>query len=409
MKDIPEINDELCRAGSEQELMSQFSHIVEFILSENEYEGSGEVQFLPLNRLNSFSERSDCLRIMSKVIDTGCFTSGPYINEIEGYLRRFYHAEMCVATSSGTDALKIALKAAGVGVDDEVILPLNSFAATENAVMAIGAKPVFGNIDKSYNLVPDEISRLMTSRTKAVLPVCLYGSTKNLREACQQAKHQHVTVIVDAAQCFGVRSVMDHCDLMILSFNPLKNIGSLGKSGAVLSRSSEHTSLARQYSYHGFAVGKKNIKVQDWGLNSRMDNMQAATLKVKFDYFERNATKRCFLAARYLLTLGDLASELVLPVENRENTWHLFPLFIKQRKRDELLQFARERNVELDVYYPVLGHCGAHEFSVRYPGREQFISSERIHSGLIHLPLHNHMSLQEQDTVIEVLHEFFRL
>ncbi|TDB52799.1 DegT/DnrJ/EryC1/StrS family aminotransferase [Photorhabdus khanii] len=408
MKDISEINNEIFKATSVQELMSQFPYITESISSESEYDKLGKVQFLPLNRLNSLAERSKCIQVISEVIESGCFTSGPFIAEIESHLCSFYKADTCIASSSGTDALKIALKAAGVSTGDEVILPLNSFAATENAVMAIGAKPVFANIDESYNMAPGEINRLKTSRTKAILPVCLYGSTKNLREIYHESKQQDMPVIVDAAQCFGVKSVIDHCDLMILSFNPFKNIGSFGKSGAVLTRSFKLARLARQYSYHGFAEGKKNIKAQDWGLNSRMDNMQAATLKVKLTHFEKNSAKRCFLAARYILSLRHLEAELKLSTETHENTWHLFPLYLKRKKRDELLQFAKVRNVELDIYYPVLSHCGSHEFAIHYPNHEQFIPSEHIHCSLIHLPLHNHMSLQEQDIVIEVLHAFFR-
>ncbi len=113
------------------------------------------------------------------------------------------------------------------------------------------------------------------------------------------------------------------------------------------------------------------------------------------------------LAARYILSLRHLETELTLPGEISENTWHLFPLRLKRKSRDKLLQFAKGINVELDIYYPMLAHCGANEFAINYPQPEQFVPSERIHSGLIRLPLHNHMSLLEQDTVIEVLHAFF--
>ncbi|WP_114193261.1 DegT/DnrJ/EryC1/StrS family aminotransferase [Edaphovirga cremea] len=407
MKDISATNEMIFSARSEPELMEKFAYIGDSILTESEYEPSEKIAFLPLNRLNSATERKECFQIISDVIESGYFTSGPFIAEIEKYLGDFYAAEAAIAASSGTDALKIALKAVGVGVGDEVILPLNSFAATENAVMAIGATPIFTNIDYSNNMVPEEVERLRTSRTRAVLPVCLYGSARNLLEIYKISRRLDIPVIVDAAQCFGIQKVIDSCDILTLSFNPFKNIGSYGKSGAVLTRSNELACLARQYSYHGFAEGKKNIKAQDWGLNSRMDNMQAAVLKVKMTHFEKNATKRCFLAARYILSLQHLNEELTLPVEIYENTWHLFPLSLRHKKRDDLLQFARERNVELDIYYPVLSHCGSHDLAVHYPDHGQFIHSEGFHACLIHLPLHNHMSLQEQDIVIEVLNDFF--
>lgn len=408
MKDISLINAKLFSLDSARALETEFPDIVSAIGKESEYDHSGHVSFLPLNRLNTFAEREECLKIISQVVQTGNFTSGPFIPKVEQLLSEFYVADTTIATSSGTDALKIALKAVDVGMGDEVIVPLNSFAATENAVMAVGATPVFANIDASFNMVPEEVDRLKTSKTKAVLPVCLYGSTRNIAEIHQRAREHSLSVVLDAAQCFGIQSVFSHCDLMALSFNPFKNIGSFGKSGAVLTRSPKLARLSRQYSYHGFAEGKKNIKVQDWGLNSRMDNMQAATLITKLAHFDKNAAKRSFLAARYIFSLEHLGDAISLPLEVYENTWHLFPLGVRKGSRDDLMQYAREHHVELDIYYPVLSHCSESSLARHYPDRKQFRPSECIHAGLLHLPLHNHMSLQEQDSVIEVLNGFFK-
>ncbi|OOF80944.1 UDP-4-amino-4-deoxy-L-arabinose-oxoglutarate aminotransferase, partial [Rodentibacter ratti] len=369
---------------------------------------SDKVSFLPLSRLNSLQERKDCSDIISQVINTGNFTSGPFINEIEKFLRNFYYADSCIATSSGTDAIKIALKALGITHGDEVILPLNSFAATENAVMAIGATPVFANIDSSYNMIPDEINRLVTCKTKAVLPVCLYGSTYHLHEIYKVSKESSLPIVIDAAQCFGIKDIINYGDFIALSFNPFKNIGTFGKSGAIITRNSELSKLARQYSYHGFLEGKKNIKAQNWGFNSRMDNLQAATLQCKFKHFEKNAMKRCLLAARYIFLLEELKDKVLPPKELISNTWHLFPILLKEQNRESLIQFAQSKNVELDIYYPVLSHLGKHPFSENYFNKEQFSLSEDIHSKLVHIPLHNHMSIEEQNIVIEVLYDFIQ-
>ncbi|HAF1401541.1 TPA: aminotransferase class V-fold PLP-dependent enzyme, partial [Salmonella enterica] len=237
MEDVSVLNETIFSASTENELQERFKDIYHSINNESEYDDSGSVSFLPLSRLNSRSERAEAKDIISVVIESGCFTSGPYIGEVEETLRIFYGAHTCIATSSGTDALKIALKSVGVGPGDEVIVPLNSFAATENAVMAVGAVPVFANIDSSFNMLPDEVERLRTTRTKAVLPVCLYGSCMYIDAIHRIARKADIPVIVDAAQCFGIRSLIGHCDLLALSFNPFKNIGSFGKSGAVLTRS----------------------------------------------------------------------------------------------------------------------------------------------------------------------------
>lgn len=340
--DVSVINKRIFSALTENELQERFKDIYQRIDDESEYDASGHIAFLPISRLNSRSERKECQDIISDVIESGCFTSGPYIGRVENTLRHFYGAHACIATSSGTDALKIALKSVGTGPGDDVIVPLNSFAATENAVIAVGARPVFANIDTSFNMLPDEVKRLRTSKTKAVLPVCLYSSCGAIDNVYRIAHEANIPVIVDAAQCFGIRSLINHCDLLTLSFNPFKNIGSFGKSGAVLTQSPEQARLARQYSYHGFFEGKKNIKAQDWGLNSRMDNMQAATLSVKFRHFENNAKKRCLLAARYYLLLADLSHKITLPSEKRLNTWHLFPARLRQEGLDTLLNHAKK-------------------------------------------------------------------
>ncbi len=139
MKDVSVLNEMIFSASTENELQEKFEDIYHRINNESEYDDSESVEFLPLPRLNSRSERSEVQDIISVVIKSGCFTSGPYIGKVEETLRLFYGAHTCIATSSGTDALKIALKSVGVEPGDEVIVPLNSFAATENAVMAVGA------------------------------------------------------------------------------------------------------------------------------------------------------------------------------------------------------------------------------------------------------------------------------
>lgn len=415
MKDMTDINqfiEQVCsrEEGAQKSIagMINAGDVISLIHSESEYDGSGSVSFLPLNRLNSQKERRACLDVIEPVVALGNFTSGPFVSRIETLLRDFYGANTAVATSSATDALQIALKSVGVGHGDEVIVPLNSFAATENAVFAVGARPVFANIDTSYNMTADEIWQLRTSRTRAVLPVCLYGSTQNMRDIYRVAKENDLSVIVDAAQCFGIGGLIHNSDLLVLSFNPFKNIGSFGKSGAVLTRDPELAKAARQFSYHGFKEGAKNFKVQDWGYNSRMDNLQAATLLVKMNYFESNAIKRSFLARRYLENLSHLDNnDLLLPVQRKDNTWHLFPVLLKNGNRDDLIAFAQKHRVEFDVYYPVLSHQGTNPYATSYPDKEQFRDSNAIHASLVHLPLHNHMSLEEQDRVTEVLNAYF--
>lgn len=401
------INGEECIAKNQLPSTKQELEVI--ISKEAEWhEMDAHISFLPLNRLNSKEEREKGMAIISQVILTGKFTSGPYVDEIEKEIGAIYNG-FCIATSSGTDALKIALKALNIGYGDEVIVPLNSFAATENAIFAVGATPVFINIDESHNIKYDEIDKLITNKTKAIIAVCLYGSARNMSETYNIAKKNGLNMIIDAAQCFGLKEIANYADIITLSFNPFKNIGSFGKSGALITRIEALGNYARMYSYHGFLPGKKNIKGIDWGYNSRMDNMQAAILKEKMQLFNINALKRCYLAYRYIKELQPLEEKgkLKLPIEKEKNTWHLFPLFIEEGNKDELIKFAQKNNVEFDVYYPILGHQYVTEFSKRYKSDASFKISEKIHEKTLHIPLHNHMSLEEQNKIIALIYEYF--
>ncbi|WP_246235807.1 DegT/DnrJ/EryC1/StrS family aminotransferase [Acerihabitans arboris] len=384
--------------------------LINIINNESRYDDGAPIPFLPFTRLNSSKERTACLAEMEKVVTSGQFTSGDAITRLEKQLADYYRATSCIATSSGTDALKIALKAIGVEPGDEVIVPPNSFAATENAIFSIGAKPVYANIDASFNLNPAEIPRLITTRTKAILAVCLYGSVRNMRAISQEARHHELRVIIDAAQCFGVPDLIGCCDVVTLSFNPFKNIGGFGKSGALLTYSSAIAKRARQFSHHGFSEGKKNVKAQNWGFNSRIDNIQAATLLAKFTFFAINALKRSYLAYRYINKLTPLEKRelITLPVEKTENTWHLFPIRVNAGKRDELIRFAKIMNIEFDIYYPILGYEGANEYALTYQDKISFATSRSIHATVLHIPLHNHMSIREQDRIVDILYEFFQ-
>lgn len=377
---------------------------------QSEWDSNSEsISFLPLNRLNSKEEREKGNAIIQQVIQTGQFTSGPYVDDIEQSLGQFYDG-YCIATSSGTDALKIALKALNIGHGDEVIVPLNSFAATENAIFSVGAVPVFINIDDSHNINYSEIQQLITDKTKAVIAVCLYGSTKNIKESYDIAKENNLKMIIDAAQCFGIKEILNYADVLALSFNPFKNIGSFGKSGALITRSEKIENIARMYSYHGFINKKKNVKGITWGYNSRMDNMQAAILKEKLNHFSLNALKRCYLAQRYIQKLQKLEIEnhIILPIEKTNNTWHLFPLVLTDKRRDDLISFAKCKNIEFDVYYPILGHKYSTEYTRSYNSSISFHFSENLHDRTLHIPLHNHMSLDEQNKIIELLYEYFK-
>ncbi|WP_413735661.1 aminotransferase class I/II-fold pyridoxal phosphate-dependent enzyme [Sodalis sp. RH21] len=365
---------------------------------------------MPSARINSVNEQTACLAMMAEVVNSGQFAGGDAIIRLEKLLEEYYQATSCIATSSGADALKIALAAIGVGAGDEIIIPHNAFAATENAIFSIGAKPVYANIDESFNINPTEIARLATDKTKAVLAVCLYGSIRNMQQISREAECHELRVIIDAAQCFGIPEILRFSDAVALSFNPVKNIGGFGKSGALLTYSTEIAKRARQFSHHGIVEGEIHVKAHGRGFNSRMDNIQASAILAKFGFFEVNALKRAFLAYRYInqLTLLERKGRIILPIERLGNTWHLFPIRVNEAKRDELIRYAKIMNVEFDIHCTPPGHGDAHDYTPLHRDKISFPMSSFIYFSVLHIPLHNHMSLEEQDTVIKVIYDFFK-
>lgn len=383
--------------------------IEELIEKESQWEDSdNQIPFLPLNRLNSEQEKAKGLQILQEIIESGQFTSGKYVKEIEEILGGVYDA-YCVGSSSGTDALIISLLSLGVGKDDEVIIPLNSFAATENAIFAVGAKPIYVNIDMSYNMQYADIETMISEKTKVIMPVCLYGSIMNIKEVYDIAKKYDLHLIIDAAQCFGIPQIINYADILVLSFNPFKNIGTFGKSGALLTRSEDVQKLARMYSYHGFEYNKKNIKLLNWGYNCRIDNIQAAILKEKLTFFELNALKRCYLAHRYISKLHQLEvkKKISLPIERLNNTWHLFPLYLIENTGRDLISYAKAKGFEFEIYYPVLSNQYNTDYVAKYCKDLDFSKSENIHMHTVHIPLHNHMSIKEQDKILKLLYDYF--
>ncbi|WP_055573075.1 DegT/DnrJ/EryC1/StrS family aminotransferase [Streptomyces prasinopilosus] len=374
---------------------------------------TGEVRFLPRERLLSAPERAAALRAFTGVLDTGAFTSGPAVGAFEAALAEFLGVPHAVATSSGTDALIIALRAVGVGHGDNVILPANSFAATENAVLACGARPVLADVGDDYTLDPDSVAERITGRTKAVLPVHLHGKLTDLSGLRAVCDRHGAALVEDACQAIGVTGVGQHADAAALSFNPYKNFGLCGKAGAVVTRVPELAERSRAVSYHGFSPDVKNVKSELLGFNAGIDNTQAEIALGLLPYLTLGNYRRLFLAARYLDGLADLAASgaIRLPEFTPDHAWHLFPVQVEPAAgpRDALKdRLWAEHRVETDVYYPVLTHRQHPVSDAGLSPSRPLFHTERLHSRVLHLPLHKALSIAEQNRTIEALHDCVR-
>lgn len=391
--------------------LQPFNKIVKNIFCKND--SPHKIPFLPLERLNEGFGKEEYAFIIQQVIDSGEFTSGPYIEKLEKALQYVFGFKNIILCSSGTDALIIALKSMGIGQGDEVIIPPNSFAATENAVFAVGALPVLADIDAvTYNICPSSVKQKITSKTKCIIPVHLYGNLAPIKELSNISKQYGIKVIEDACQAIGLSGVGEDSDAAILSFNPFKNLGGLGKAGAIVSKNDQIARNCHSFSYHGFIKDKKNIKQTSYGFNSRIDNLQAAIICCKLKYLSLQNFKRICLADHYINRLSELekAGKISLPKFHPHNIWHLFPIKIltTHPHRDFIKEILLKKyHIETDIYYPILTHHqktilhGTLFKSVKLP------KVEEVHHKLLHLPFHHNLTIFEQECVVNALIEIF--
>nr|WP_269808289.1 DegT/DnrJ/EryC1/StrS family aminotransferase [Bacillus pretiosus] len=362
---------------------------------------------MPVNRLISQDEVEKIIGVLKDVLPTGQFTSGPFSKKLEEVIGNYLNKKFVIATSSGTDALMVSLLSIGIQPGDEVIMPANSFAATENAVLAVGAKPIFVDIDQqSYCIDPSKIEEAITKKTKCILPVHLYGKQCEMKKIREIADLYQLTVIEDACQAIGSSNLGEYGDIIVLSFNPYKNFGVCGKAGAIVTNNETLAIRCNQYSYHGFEIDKKNKKVLDFGFNSKIDNLQAAIGLERIKYLSYNNLKRAYLAQRYIRDLKELEDrELIkLPMMTEDNVWHLFPIRVENGRRDELKnKLYQMYNIETDIYYPVLSHKQNTKWVKENDLQNNILNTEQVHKEILHLPLYPNMMLEEQNFVLEGL------
>lgn len=369
---------------------------------------SDDVPFLPLHRLISEAEVRDVEDEFRSVLRSGKFTSGSKVSEFEDEMSSFLGGRV-IGASSGTEALMAALTAVGVTEGDRVILPANSFAATENAVLAVGAVPVLCDVDEvTHCLDPDDFSRLASNGASCVLPVHLYGRRPDMQNIRKFADEHGMKVVDDACQSLGLEGLGEHAHATALSFNPYKNLGACGKAGAVLTSDATVSKACEEYLYHGFQPGVKNFKTRRYGLNARLDNLQAAALLARMPKFSYNNLVRAALARRYDEALADAAKAgfLSLPLMDQDTVWHLYTVRIHDGRRDRVREELHDTyGVETDVYYPYSTHRQASRVDILDVDGTHLPATDRLDQEILQLPLHPDLTAAEQDRVVEALSE----
>ena len=346
------------------------------------------------------------LAAWEEIIDCTGFVGGPWVDRFETEFAELCGATECVSVSSGTDALEVALRALGVESGDEVILPANTFVATAEAVMLVGAVPVLVDCKwGTWNIDPDGVQAAITDRTVGIIGVHLYGQPCDMDALKEIAEARNLWVLEDSAQAHLATYKGAPCgslgDAAAFSFYPGKNLGATGEGGAVTTSSPELNSLMRQIRNHG---SSQKYVHNILGNNSRLASVQAAALAIKLEHISEWTQQRCRNATIYLEQLADVPG-LVLPVvEDWANpVWHLFVVHVDNPK--DAQEYLRENGVSSGFHYPTPLHL-QEVLSDRYGIEGQFPAAEYNASRCLSLPMYAELSEDQILKVCQVLKNY---
>lgn len=360
-----------------------------------------KIPFLDLGRLEE-SLKSRLKSKFSEVLETGVFSGGKEVQVLEESISNFLNSKYSNPCANGTDALELALRALGIGPEDEVIVPAMTWVSTAEAVVLVGAKPVFWDTDQQ-GLIREDWDKAISSKTKAIIPVHLYGKMVGMESLMEKAKKLKIAVIEDAAQAFGAfqngKAAGTWGEVGCLSFYPTKNLGALGEAGMCLTQNSEIAKNIRLLLNHGQPVRDQHELV---GRNSRIDTLQAAFLNVMLEDFDENQKRRKAIAKKYLEAFDGIA-ELILPkgILAEDHNVHLF--VIQADRRDELRSFLEANGVGTAVHYPMILPD-----MKSYASAGDFFNARILAKNGLSLPLNPCLSENEVSQIVDLVLKFFR-
>jgi len=353
-----------------------------------------------------YSIKSEIDAAIQSVLNDTAFVGGKYVEAFEQAFATKYDVKHCISCASGTDAIYISLKAAGIGPGDEVITAANTFIATSEAISQTGARPVFVDIDQFYHLDPARLEEKITPRTKAVIPVHLYGQPAAVDRIKAICDRHHLLMIEDCAQShfaalngqktgtFGLAGTF--------SFYPGKNLGAYGDGGAIITNDDDFARRARLFANHG---SQKKYIHEIEGINSRLDGLQAAILSVKLKYIDD------WNKARYqhALKLNQLLSDIpqIKCPQIRPGSSHIFHIYcIRVTEREKLIDYLKSQGIATNIHYPYalpfapayanLGHQ-PEDFPVAYENQSQILS----------LPMYPELTEEQIEYISDSLHKFY--
>lgn len=345
---------------------------------------------------------------INQVLASGWFVLGKELKSFEKEFAKYLKVKYVIGVNSGTDALFLALKAAEINQDDEVITVANTFISTVLAISHVGAKPILVEIDeKTYNIDQDKIEKKITSKTRAIIPVHLYGYPCQMDRIQTLAKKYHLKIIEDACQAHGSsfkgKKLGTIGNIGCFSFYPPKNLGAYGDGGALVTNDEQIANRAYLLRNYG-EVKKYHYQIK--GFNSRLDEIQATILRTKLRHLDRWNQKRAALSARYHKNL--VGWPIILPPEDTPDyQGNHYAFVIRIKRRDALQKFLLENRIGIIIHYPVPIHRQQSCPELLVQGKDLKVT-EKIAQEILSLPMFPQLTTREVDYVCQKIKEFFK-
>ena len=336
---------------------------------------------------------------------SGWYILGPELEAFESSFAKYLGVKHCIGVNSGTDALILAIRTLGIGPEDEVIVPAGTYIASVLGITENGANPVYIDSREDTLLMDtDKIEELITERTKAILPVHLYGQACNMSKIIDIAKRHNLFVVEDCAQCHGARwngqMTGTEGTMACFSFYPTKPLGALGDAGAIVTNDDELADRVRMLRNYG---SRKKYHNESIGRNSRLDEIQAAALSVGLRHLNECNDRRIEMANKYLEGIRNAKVRLPFTDESATNVYHLFPVIVDDQMRFQ--DFLEDKGVKTQVHYPIPPYVAE---CYQYQGYkwEDYPNASYIAKHEVSLPIYFGMNLEDVDTVIDVVNEY---
>jgi len=350
--------------------------------------------------------RTPILDMMTEVLDSGSYILGEKLEKLEQSIADFIGTAFSLGVGNGTDALTLSLLALDIGPGDEVITTPFTFFATAEAIARVGATPVFVDIEiDTYNIDPDKIETAITEKTKAILVVHLFGKAAHMDSIISIAKLHQLKIIEDACQSIGTEYHGQKTgaigDIGCFSFFPSKSLGAFGDAGMITTSNEKLYNKIKKLRNHG---SEKKYEHSMIGLNSRLDEFQAAILLVKLNYLNTFLHKRKEAAKRYTESLKTIVKTPSIP-KNREHTFHQYCIEFNQR--DALADYLNQHGIASAVYYPIPLHLQAAFRDLSYK-KGDFPVAEKTAEQILALPMHPMLTLEQQEYITSTIKHFVK-